>query len=216
VVLDVMKQNPYQSPGGLNGEPPAPNGSAGYRLFMAGESLLLMMTVWGCVAFGRFEIWAVVFGVLCVWHVVAIPICFLYLIGKPVVMTLVPLISSAESRAFRRQLRERPALSDDEFYARFYEGSGIPSELSGRLRHTLTDLDPLIERIFPSEFIYLLDDDIDFADVLYLVEKEFGVRFDRTDHDSLDGTFDNLVRLVQMRLDPESRHFSETIEHLIE
>jgi hypothetical protein len=54
-------------------------------------------------------------AVLLIWHIVAIPIGFLYLIGKPVVMTLAPLVPSAESRAFRRQLCGRPALSSEEF-----------------------------------------------------------------------------------------------------
>jgi hypothetical protein len=115
-------------------------------------------------------------------------------------MTLSPLIPSAESRRFRRQLNERPALSDEEFYARYYEGSGVLRDIPDRLRRSLLDLDPLLDRAIPSDFLYLLDDELDFANVLYLIEREFSLRFTEADNRGLDGTLDNLIRLVQSRI----------------
>jgi hypothetical protein len=43
---------------------------------------------------------------------------------------------------------------------------------------------------------------------LDLVEKEFGVHFTEADHASLDGTFDNLVRLVHImpRIKQQASH----------
>jgi hypothetical protein len=173
-----------------------------YRLFITVESILLVIAVLGCAGalshvVGEWAKWPLT--ALWMWHIVAIPICFLYLIGKPVVMTLSPLIPSAESRKFWRQLNERPPLKDEEFYARYYEGSGIPRDIPARLRRSLLDLDPLLDRAIPTDFLYLLDDELDFADVLYLIEREFDLRFTETDHKRLDGTLDNLIRLIHSR-----------------
>jgi hypothetical protein len=180
-----------------------------YQLFLAVESHLLLVAVVGSAAMltagGSLRWAAVLLSALWVWHVVAIPIGFLYLIGKPIVMTLSPLIPSAESRAFRRQLRDRPVLGDEEFYARYYEASVVPREIPVRLRRLLLDLDPLTERVLPSDRLYLLNDDLDFADVLYLIEREFGIDFTRADHQLIDGTLDQLIRLVHMRLSLEAR-----------
>ena len=96
-----------------------------YRWLFGFEWILLVLTVagftlipkvpadWPRIALG----YVLVF--LCMWHIVVIPICFFYLIGNPIVIV-------SPSRKFRKQLEQRPKLNDDEFYARFYEGSGIP------------------------------------------------------------------------------------------
>jgi hypothetical protein len=188
-----------------------------YRLFITVESILLLITVLLCI--GLFALSAahvdikasgwmlsvliscmVVLPVLSLWHVVALPICFMYLIGKPIIMTLSPLIASAESRAFRKQLRERPTLADEEFYSRYYEGSNIPRDIPARLRRSLGVIDPLIDRVTPFDFLYLLDDELDFNDVICLTEREFGVRFTKMENESIDGTLDNLIRLIHMRI----------------
>jgi hypothetical protein len=87
-----------------------------YRMFMAAESVLLVSTILACGGMLHWRVhapWIAWFlSALWVWHIMAIPICFLYLIGKPIVMTLVPLVDSAESRAFRKELRQRAVLSD--------------------------------------------------------------------------------------------------------
>jgi hypothetical protein len=63
----------------------------------------------------------------------------------------------------------------------------------------------MIERALPSDRPYLLDDELDFADVLYLIEREFEINFTRADHQRIDGTLDQLIRLVHMRLSLEAR-----------
>jgi hypothetical protein len=179
-----------------------------YRLFVTVESVLLLITVLGLAGlFGQSiaRLLLALFGFLLLWHLIAIPICFMYLFGTPIVMSLSPLIDSAESRAFRRQLKERPALSDDDFYALFYGGSGIPRDIPARLRHALLSADPLFERAIPSDVLYHLYDDLDIADVVDFVEMEFGIAFTKADHRGIDGTFDNLVQLVRRRTNHEYR-----------
>lgn len=133
-----------------------------------------------------------------------LPTCVLYLIDGPLVMSLAPLIPSPESSAYRQVLLKRNALTDDQFYARFYDGSGIPFDTVTRLRHCLFVLDPLFDRIFPCDYFAILDDELDFATVLYLACQEFQIHFNPVDHDSVDGTFDNLVRLLHMKISPRT------------
>jgi hypothetical protein len=178
-----------------------------YRLLMAVEGVLLLATWLGCPglriapATGSWGApLAVILVILFVWHIIAIPICFLYLIGKPIVISFSPLIDTPESRAFQKQLRERPVLDDQEFYARFYEGSGIPREIPARLRSVLKSIHPLFDRAIPSDFLYLLNDDLDFgSDVLDPIGQEFGLRFASPEQEGIDGTLDNLIRLVHKR-----------------
>ena len=102
-----------------------------YRWLFGFEWILLVLTVagftlipkvpadWPRIALG----YVLVF--LCMWHIVVIPICFFYLIGNPIVIV-------SPSRKFRKQLEQRPKLNDDEFYARFYEGSASPGNTDPR------------------------------------------------------------------------------------
>lgn len=127
---------------------------------MAVEAVLVLVTVAALAAliasheFVGKEAAMLVAGplsLLCMWHVFAVPIIVMYLAGNPVVMTLSPLVPSVESRAFVRRLRERPALSDDDFYARYYEESGISKDIPVRLRRCLRlKIDPLLERAGPA------------------------------------------------------------------
>src|SRR5438128_201516 len=103
-----------------------------YRVFLAVEAVLLAAAVAGCAgafshSVGAWVAWPLTF--LWMWHIVAIPVAILYLIGRPVVMSLSPLIPSLESRAFQRELQDRPVLTDADFHARYYAGSGIPEDI---------------------------------------------------------------------------------------
>jgi hypothetical protein len=174
-----------------------------YGVFLIIEGVLLAAALVGCAAgashlVGKWVVWPLI--VLCIWHVCAFPICFLYFIGKPVAMTLAPLIPSAESRAYIRRLKERPTLSDKDFHARFYEDSGIPQHILARIRKSLRRIDSLYDRALPTDHLYLLDDDVDFADVLRVIEREFHIGLVQSARNEIDGTLDNLVRLVHVRL----------------
>lgn len=168
-------------------------------MLMLTEGFLIGLTTMGIVAgfqgVGLWVIWPL--ALLIMWHIVVIPICVMYLIGKPIVMTLSPLFPSAESRAFRKRLSEQPVFNDLEFYGRFFAESGIPIEMVARLRNCMLSVDPLIENATPDDNLCLLDDELDFACVLHLVEKEFGVQFTKADdYKSMDGTLGNLLRLT--------------------
>jgi hypothetical protein len=179
-----------------------------YRVFITAESIILLLTILLCAGLLRSAFYAAWMGVLIsilwMWHIVAIPICFFYLIGKPIQITLVPLVDSPESKAFRTKLRERAALSDPEFHARFYADSGIPGAVSAGVRRALRALHPLFERAIPTDRLYFLHDELDFdRDVLESTEREFKIRFSKADRETVDGTLDNLVRLVHRRLTSE-------------
>jgi hypothetical protein len=175
-----------------------------WRLFLAVEGALLLVafaSTWAAfvVRPGGWVVWPL--SVLWTWLVYTLPIAALYLLGRPPVMTLAPLIPSAQSRAFRRELKGRQALSADEFYARFYEGSGVPRDVAVGVRRSLGGFEWLADRrLAPSDYLPWLDDDLDLADVLYRLGREFGVRFTGADYPAVDGTLDNLVRLVHARL----------------
>jgi hypothetical protein len=109
-------------------------------------------------------------------------------------------LCSPESWAFRRELKGREPLSSDEFYTRFYRGSGIPKDVVKRVRRSLLGFEWLADRLAPADYLPWLDDDLDMADVLYRLGREFGVKFTKADYPAVDGTLDNLVRLVHARL----------------
>jgi hypothetical protein len=175
-----------------------------WRFFLVADGIafLCFVLLSSLVLYWRidWEWFPYVFAIGCLWFVNTLPICFLYLIGRPPVMSLSPLISSWQSRAFARLLRDRPALSDDEFHATYFDGSNAPREIPTRLRTCLLALDARIDRIIPSDSLALLHDELDFADVLRIVTREFQIGFTSVDYSQMDGTFGNLVDLVCVRI----------------
>jgi hypothetical protein len=137
--------------------------------------------------------------VLSTWLVITLPVDFLYLLGRPPVMSLAP-FDSPECRAFRRELRARQVLEDDEFFERFYLRSGISPDVVARVRSCVVEWDPLARRAVPGDNLALLNGDLDIADVLHWIGREFAIGFTRADYPALDGTLDNLIRLVHDRL----------------
>jgi hypothetical protein len=142
--------------------------------------------------------------------VVDVPICFLILIGKPPLMTLAPLIPSAEERANRKRLKERQILDDDAFYERFYAGTGIPKEIPLCLRRVYTS-ELFMAAVWPEDKAVEFDGELDFGRVLWRVQREFGVQFMKEDIRDIDGSFDSVVQLVA-RSEKRSRpaHWQKT------
>ena len=166
------------------------------RFYLQLEVFLLSAAVAGCA--GVFVLRAFWIGVIAValsaWQLIAFPVCYLHIIGKP-------MFSTSESREFRRRLRHQPIFSDDEFYEQYYQGSDVPKDTVVRLRRCLIEeFDPLVEHAIPSDCLALLNDEIDFADVLWRVGRELNIRFVRADYKNIDGSFDNLVREAHRRL----------------
>jgi hypothetical protein len=107
---------------------------------------------------------------------------------------------SPQERAYQQEVSARPALTDEEFYARFYEGSGVPKDIPARVRRCLADLDIFIERAYPDDMIAHASDDLDYDDVLFRIERQFGICFTEEDHPLFTGTLGNLIEQVHDRL----------------
>jgi len=140
-------------------------------------------------------LWSVLGAYLCF----SLPVAVLYLLGRPPVMSLSPLWPlgpSPQERAYQREVGARPPMTDEKFYARFYEGSDIPV----RVRRCLAYLDLFIERAHPDDMIGHAYDDLDWYDVVFRVEKQFGIRFTEQDYQLFTGTLGNLIELVHNRL----------------
>jgi hypothetical protein len=140
---------------------------------------------------------ALAFVPLMMWHVVAVPVCVLYLIGRPIVMSLAPLVPSAECRAFREALHTRPRLDDQAFIERFYANGDVPRDIPLRLRNILCGWDRLLGAVEPADYLPDIDDELDIAGALSDMEKEFEIRFADSELKNCDGTFGSLVLLIQ-------------------
>jgi hypothetical protein len=148
---------------------------------------------------GGGPLWSVLFAILTMVLVVDLPICVLILIGRPPVITLSPLIPSAEERANWKRLKQRQLLDDDAFYERFYAGTGISKEIPIRLRRSYA-VGLLMDRVWPEDKAVEFDWEVDFGDVLAAAENDFGVRFTNDEAGQIDGSFDSVVRLVAKKL----------------
>jgi hypothetical protein len=97
----------------------------------------------------------------------------------------------------------------------YYERSGIPRDTVLRVRIALRrGLHRLLDRALPEDFIGLLYDEMDCADLLWIVEREFDIRFPKTVWPTVDGTLDNLIRLTHGRIviDRAQRAADNTIQ----
>lgn len=104
---------------------------------------------------------------------------------------------SPKEREFVRRLRERPQLSDLELYRAFYQDSGIPEHLPGKLREVFEDAFGMdLDGIRPEDNLYVANTEVDWGDIVFRVKCVFGVVLTSEDLAGLDGTFDSLVKLV--------------------
>jgi hypothetical protein len=174
-----------------------------WRFFLVVEGVLIVGFMTGTfLVFSRhYNAKAFVLMIIAVgtWLFFSLPICFLYLIGRPPIITLAPLLPSADSRAFKRALRARPEFRDDEFYARFYHGTGVPKDIPIRLRRSLLSISPILQHVYPADYLLTIEDELDVVDLVRLIEDEFGVRFSIADVRRSEGTFDGFVRVLQAK-----------------
>lgn len=165
---------------------------------IAGVSGPLLACIWLFRPFGDFDSWMI--GILGTILIFDVPVCFLILIGRPPVMTLSPLLAPAEERRFRRAVRERPRLSDDEFHDRFYKDAGVPQHIPIRLRKIYaTELG--MEGVWPEDKAMDFDGELDFGDLVAAIADEFGVQFTNQDLRTMDGSFDSMVNCLAEKLD---------------
>lgn len=111
-------------------------------------------------------------------------------------------------RAYEAELRLRPPLDDDAFYERYYAGSGVPRSIPLRYRKLLRSILGIdLAALQPQDNIALIFDGLDFADVLYRINREFRVSIplESVSHappssgdasPMIDGTFDSVVRYL--------------------
>jgi len=174
-----------------------------WRLFLVVEGVVLLLVVaatWVSVTTGGTRGVALVLALGWMWLIITIPICCCYLLGHPVVISLSPLVPSAESRTFLCTLRNRTPMTHDQFYEMFYATSDIPKPVIVGVRNCLITFHPIADRLVPADDLTLLDDELDLAEVLRWMNQEFRVQFSQKDYASVDGTLDNLIRVTHRKV----------------
>lgn len=153
---------------------------------------------WG-LTLGGLPLAELLVGIAGATLVFTLPVCILILLGQRPVMTLSPLFPSKEERAKWEEMRQRPVLSDDEFYERFYADTGISKEIPTRLRRIYaTQL--AMDRVWPADKATEFDSGLDLAELLAEVEEDFNVEVSDEEALKLDESFDSIVRLVASKL----------------
>jgi hypothetical protein len=147
-----------------------------------------------------------------------VPVCVFVLVkwlraGEPPELSLAPLLPTRQEREFRRALRERRKLDDEAFYEEFYAHSDVPSHLPAKLRRLLETITGLnLASLWPSDnLVEGADGEIDWADVFYLMEREFKVSIPRERWREFDGTFRSLLGLIVARADKTDGSGDSTI-----
>jgi hypothetical protein len=144
---------------------------------------------------------SVLFGIMGAILVFDIPACIFVFVkwlraGEPPELSLCPLIPCRAEREFRRSLRDRPQLSDDEFYEAYYSESGIPRQLPGQLRKSLENAFGMnFAALYPDDNLIDADHEVDWGDVLWRIEREFRVSVPFESF-AVGGTFDSLLRHI--------------------
>lgn len=195
--------NPYESPQALN--PPVRDNRRTWialvPFLIAVPALIAAVTLCFASPLPR-ETRSIAFGIVGALLVFDLPVCVFVLIqwlatGEPPELSLSPLIPSREEREFRRNLRERPKLNDDEFYARFYADSSIPKHLAVQLRALLaTQFGLDLGALHPLDNLIYADVELDWTYLMDEINEEFDIVVPEEMIGKLDGTFDSLLRCI--------------------
>jgi len=195
--------NPYESPKTLNA-PTSDNRRTWIAMIpflIAVLGLIVAVFLWFASPLPR-EPKAIALGIVGAILVFDLPVCVFVAVqwlatGEPPELSLSPLIPSREEREFRRNLRERPKLNDDEFYARFYADSSIPKHLAVQLRALLaTQFGLDLGALHPLDNLIYADVELDWAFLMDEINEEFDIVVPEEMIGKLDGTFDSLVRCI--------------------
>jgi hypothetical protein len=144
------------------------------------------------------------YGAIAVGAILAfdLPVCLWIVIhslatGEPPELSLSPLIPTKEEREFRRALRERPKLNDDDFYDAFYADSNTPRQLTVQLRTLLENAFGLdFAALHPTDNLIDADVELDWADIVFRIDRELNVAVPHDFIRDFDGTFDSLLRRI--------------------
>jgi hypothetical protein len=201
-----LREVPRRTPGfPMNERGPAPTPSTRHRVIVA--SVPFMIAVPALIA--AVMLWrsplpkqgtAGLFGMVGAILIVDLATCGFVLVqwlwtGEPPELSLSPLVLTREERQFRHNLRTRPKLDDEQFYDAYYADSGIARTVPAELRKLLGDVLGLdLGALSPTD--KLVDDELDWADVFFRMERVFKVPIPREKWKVFDGSFDSLLTLL--------------------
>ena len=132
----------------------------------------------------------------------------------PEVVICRSLVRAALGKRLGAKMSERPVLDDAAFFDTYYASSGIPADIPIRTRMIIAEqLGKSWRGIRPADNIPQMDEEFDFADVMFEIAEEFGIRISLEDIQLLDGTFDSAVRYVASR---RSRYYDPCPSPLVQ
>jgi acyl carrier protein len=98
-------------------------------------------------------------------------------------------------KAMFRERRYVGELDDDDFYRLHYGNTTVPKEIPIRLRKLcVKQLGRRWILVKPEDC--LVDDELDFYELLLDIAEEFGISIPDEDMDQMDATFDSVVRYL--------------------
>ena len=107
------------------------------------------------------------------------------------------LLFHASHSRFERELVGRPGLDDESFHEAYYGGTDIPRDIPVRVRKVYVEqLGDCWKGVRPVDNACEAYPDLDFAELLYEIEDEFGIKIPDEAMRTMDGTFDEVVRYV--------------------
>ncbi len=148
------------------------------------------------------EVEIIVIGILGTVLVFDVPTCVYVLVkwlrdGVPPDLISELMMSAPEEREFHRNLRTRPKLDENAFFEVFYAPSGVPKNLVVQLRDLLESVTGYdLAGLHPRDNLVYIDGEMDFADVLYRIERDFSAKLDWDELRRSELTFDFLLRAI--------------------
>lgn len=164
-------------------------------------AFIAAMGLWFGRPFSK-DMTGVTIGTLGALLVFDVPICAYVLIkwlGSGIAPDLVCelMMTTPEERELHRNLRNRQKLDDDAFYETFYKESGVPKHLVVQLRWILGDVTGYdLAGLHPADNLAYIDSEMDFADVLYRLERDFNTKLDWDELRRSEVTFDFLLQMT--------------------
>ena len=107
------------------------------------------------------------------------------------------LTTTPSERAYFDAISDRPAISDADFYQRFYADSEVTLETCAGVRRVLCHQLGMCNTL-PDDNVALVFGDIDIADVCFALGEEFDVTFPDDRFHGIDGTVNSLIRATQL------------------
>jgi hypothetical protein len=105
-------------------------------------------------------------------------------------------MTTASERAYFDACADRPALSDEDFYHRFYADSEVTLETCARVRRVLCEQLRMCNTL-PDDNVALIFGDVDIAEVCFEIADACDVTFPDGLIHEIDGTVDSLIRATQ-------------------